>query len=136
MQIQSTNFSADAIAATSPAVAATFPLRETSASASAAKVAPDTSPPISTDIAANSFAGDASNNSDADIEQAVQAIDEALQPLGITLEFSRDDETHNIVIKVKDQTSGETLRQMPTEAMLHLSATIGSLQGKIFNRTI
>ncbi len=84
----------------------------------------------------NSVPQGTSADNTAAVEQAVRAVDEALQPLGITLEFSRDQDTHAVVIKVKDQISGDVLRQIPSEAMLHLSATLGNLRGKLFDRTV
>jgi flagellar protein FlaG len=68
------------------------------------------------------------------LEQAVRSLEEAVRAFNITLNFSRDDETGAIVIKLIDQHSGEIVQQIPTEATLHLSAVLGKLQGQFFNR--
>ena len=58
----------------------------------------------------------------------------AVQDENIALNFSRDEETGTIVVKLIDQTSGETVQQIPAEALLHLSAALGKLQGQLFDR--
>lgn len=67
-------------------------------------------------------------------EDALSALSEAVQALNIRLNFSRDDETGSIVIKLVDQSTGETVQQIPQEALLHLSAALGKLQGKLFDQ--
>ena len=61
------------------------------------------------------------------------AFEEAVKVANISLNFSRDEETGAIVTKLVDQTSGETVQQIPTEASLHLAAAIGKLQGQILD---
>jgi flagellar protein FlaG len=63
----------------------------------------------------------------------LQPLEEAVKVANISLNFSRDEETGNIVIKLVDQTSGETVQQIPSEATLHLSAALSKLQGQIFD---
>ena len=70
-----------------------------------------------------------------DIEKAVRTLNKAAADYDIALQFSRDDETGKIVIKMVRQGTGEVLQQMPNEAMLHLSAVLGKLQGQLFERT-
>ena len=68
------------------------------------------------------------------IEQAIKSLADAVQDYDITLNFSRDEETGAIVIKLIDQQSGETVQQIPTEVTLRLSAALGKLQGQLFSR--
>ena len=68
------------------------------------------------------------------IEQAIKSLAEAAQDFDIALNFSRDEETGAIVIKLIDQQSGETVQQIPTEVTLRLSAALGKLQGQLFSR--
>lgn len=70
-----------------------------------------------------------------DVEQAVRALNKAAEAYDIRLQFSRDDDTGKIVIKMVRQGTGEIVQQMPDEAMLHLSAVLGKLQGQLFART-
>lgn len=68
-------------------------------------------------------------------EAAAQAVAEAIRETPIELQFSRDDDTGTIVIKLVNQHSGEMVQQIPTEALLRLSAALGQAQGKLFDRT-
>lgn len=77
---------------------------------------------------------------DPELKETLRSLDEAVKPYNIALNFSRDDETGTIVIKLVDQTTGETVKQIPSEVRLHLSASLGKLQadklqGKLINRT-
>lgn len=66
---------------------------------------------------------------------AVDAFNKILEPVGVSLKFSRHNDTGAIVIEVLDPTSGEKLRQIPDEAILRLASELDKLQGRIFNRT-
>jgi flagellar protein FlaG len=68
-------------------------------------------------------------------EAAAQAVAEAIRETPIDLQFSRDDDTGTIVIKLINQQSGETVQQIPTEALLRLSAALGQAQGRLFDQT-
>ncbi|MFN0084356.1 MAG: flagellar protein FlaG [Blastocatellia bacterium] len=70
----------------------------------------------------------------ANVEDALRSLAEAVKAANIALNFSRDEETGSIVVKMVDQTSGETVQQIPAEALLHLSAALGKLQGQLFNQ--
>ena len=70
----------------------------------------------------------------SELEDAARAINAELEPYSVALEFSRDDETGATVVRVLDQRTGDVLRQIPQEALLRLSAALGELQGKIFDR--
>ena len=43
-------------------------------------------------------------------------------------------DTGTIVIKMVDQLSGETVQQIPSEALLRLSAALGKTQGQLFDQ--
>jgi flagellar protein FlaG len=68
-------------------------------------------------------------------EAAAQAVAEAIRETPIELQFSRDDDTGTIVIKLINQQSGETVQQIPAEALLKLSAALGHAQGRLFDQT-
>jgi uncharacterized FlaG/YvyC family protein len=67
------------------------------------------------------------------IQEAVDAFNRELKGSEIILKFSLDDESGGVVVQIVNQTTGETLRQFPSAEMLHLSATLGKLQGKLFS---
>lgn len=67
-------------------------------------------------------------------QEAALAVAEAVKEAQIDLQFSRDDDTGTIVIKMVDQASGETVQQIPSEALLRLSAALGKTQGQLFDQ--
>jgi len=68
-----------------------------------------------------------------DSEKVLKSFGEALKQANITLKFSRDDDTGMTVIKMIDQTTGETVTQLPSQAVLQISAYLGKLQGLVFS---
>lgn len=70
-----------------------------------------------------------------EVDENISKLAEAIQPFDIALKFSKDHETGAIVIEMINQTTGETLQQIPNAAMLRVSAVLGKLQGQIFNET-
>jgi flagellar protein FlaG len=92
---------------------------------------PGQRPETKTDASPSDQAG---QDQDRELEKAVRELDEAAKPLNISVEFSRDQETGSIVIKMVNATTGEKLRQIPAEATLQLAAALGKLQGRVFDR--
>ena len=68
-----------------------------------------------------------------EVDRVLSNLAAAIQPFDIALRFSKDRETGAIVIEMINQRTGETLQQIPNDAMLHVSAVLGKLQGMIFN---
>jgi flagellar protein FlaG len=68
--------------------------------------------------------------SDADLNE----LNHELTAHDIALQFSRDEETGTIVMKLVNSQTGESLRQIPNEVTLKLAATLGKLQGGLFDR--
>lgn len=66
--------------------------------------------------------------------KVIDSIQEAVGNANISLQFSQDEESGSIVIKLVDQNSGEMVEQIPSKAVLHLAAVLGKLQGQIFDR--
>ena len=69
----------------------------------------------------------------AETRRALQELAQAIEPFNISLKFTRDEETGTIVIQMINEQSGETLKQIPNQASLHVAATLSKLQGKLFN---
>jgi flagellar protein FlaG len=69
------------------------------------------------------------------VEAAVEAINRSLQPSNNALSFSVDQNSDRIVVKVVDSTSGETLRQIPSEEVLAIAESIDRYQkGLLFSQ--
>lgn len=60
-------------------------------------------------------------------------LQKALAQHDISLKFSKDDATNNIVVQMIDGRTGEAIRQFPTEVSLSLAANFIKLQGVFLN---
>lgn len=64
----------------------------------------------------------------AQLKTAVEKINSVLRQANRNLEFSVDDETKRVVVKVVDTETGELIRQLPSEETLAISRAIGEIQ--------
>lgn len=64
----------------------------------------------------------------AELKSAVAAINQAMQQSNQSLEFSVDTNTQRTVVKMVDTSTGELIRQFPTEAILAISRGIDQFQ--------
>ena len=62
----------------------------------------------------------------AEVEQAVDRLNDYVQLIRRDLQFSVDDETGETIVKVVDSESGELIRQIPSEQALAISKAIAS----------
>lgn len=85
-------------------------------------------------VAGQARANHASSEQSGKLEKVIDSIQEAFKSTNISLQFSQDEDTGSIVIKLVDQNSGEAVQQIPSEAVLRLAAVLGKLQGQIFDR--
>lgn len=71
---------------------------------------------------------------ESNLAQDLFALHQELRAHEIELQFSRDQETGQTVMKLVDQKTGDTLQQIPREVSLKLAAAFGKLQGNLINR--
>lgn len=69
----------------------------------------------------------------ADLEKAVTDIREFVQAAQRKLDFSIDDSTHRVVVKVIATDSGEVIRQIPSETALKLAQSLSSASHVLFD---
>jgi flagellar protein FlaG len=60
----------------------------------------------------------------AHFESAVSSLNNALQTVHRDLVFNLDEDSGHVVIKVMDSNSGELIRQIPTEEVLAIAASL------------
>ena len=72
--------------------------------------------------------------SEINLEEAARSLNDLLKPVNTSLQFHRDAATNRIVVEVIDLRSGQQLRQFPNEAILHLAAVLGRLQGHVIDQ--
>lgn len=63
------------------------------------------------------------------VEAAVKAVKDFIQPMAGNLEFIMDEETGDTIIKIVDSASGELIRQIPSKEMLEIAKALDRLQG-------
>jgi flagellar protein FlaG len=65
------------------------------------------------------------------VETAVKTINDAMLASSQSLEFSIDEDSKGIVVKVIDQDTREVVRQMPSKEALEIAKSIDKLQEKM-----
>lgn len=72
----------------------------------------------------------------AELEKAVKDIQDHVTSSQRNLEFSIDDTTHQVVVKVVATDTGEVVRQLPTEAALKLAQSLSDGNSLLFDTNI
>ncbi|MCB5188016.1 flagellar protein FlaG [Methylobacillus caricis] len=75
---------------------------------------------------------DPSQNS---VESAVKQINEFISPVMQSIQFSTDNDSGKVVVKVVDSETQKVLRQIPNEEVLQIAKTLGKLQGLVIRQT-
>ncbi|WP_020652752.1 flagellar protein FlaG [Massilia niastensis] len=77
----------------------------------------------------------ASPPSREDVSTAVKKLNEAMPASSQSLEFSIDDDSKEIVVKLIDQDTKEVVRQIPSEEALQIAKSIDKMQGLLIRQT-
>ncbi len=67
--------------------------------------------------------------------QYVQEVQARFDKMGTNLQFSIDNSSENVVVKITAKDSGELIRQFPSDAMLQLRNKLNDLVGMLFDGT-
>jgi flagellar protein FlaG len=78
---------------------------------------------------------DAGQASREDLAAALKKINAAMPVSAQSLEFSIDDESKDIVVKVIDQNTKEVVRQIPTKEALEIAKSLDKMQGLLIRQT-
>lgn len=68
------------------------------------------------------------------LEHATQKINAAMKELNQSLEFTIDQDSERLVLKVVDTQTKEVIRQMPSEETLEIAKAIDRLQGLLIKQ--
>ena len=68
------------------------------------------------------------------LETATKRVAEYVKPFNSGLQFSVDDDTKQVVVKVVDIQTKEVIRQIPSEEMMAMSKALDSLQGLLLRQ--
>ena len=66
------------------------------------------------------------------LEEAVVSMQDATQAMQRNLDFSIDESSGRMVVKVTDSASGDVIRQMPTEEALRLAESLDEMRSLLF----
>ncbi|BBB66505.1 flagellar protein FlaG [Undibacterium sp. YM2] len=103
---------------------------------------PDTSAPVSRSAAASTQTIDAvkavsSASAPPEFDKVTKAVDDinkTIQSLSQSLEFSVEEHSNKVVVKVVDLQTKEVLRQIPSEEALEISRSLDKLQGLLIKQ--
>lgn len=66
--------------------------------------------------------------------EELSKLQNVLEENNVSLKFSRDEKSGEIVVRMVDSVTGEAIRQLPTEVSLKLSAANTKLQGQFVDK--
>lgn len=92
----------------------------------------DSAEPSGEEPAAQAVAGEAQSVSREQVESAVSAIQEFVQSVRRNVNFTLDEGSGRIVVKVTDASSGNIIRQMPSEEALQLAESLEEVRSLLF----
>ena len=72
----------------------------------------------------------------ATLTGAVKKLNEYVAPALQTIEFSIDDESDRILVKVVDTETQKVLRQIPNEEVLAITRSLDKLRGLVIRQTV
>ncbi len=72
---------------------------------------------------------------EATLSKAVKMLNDHVAPALQSIEFSLDQETDRMIVKVVDTATQKVLRQIPNEEVIAISKTLGKLQGLMIKQT-
>lgn len=70
----------------------------------------------------------------ADVQNAVERINESLPPSSQGIEFAVDADSERVIVKVVDRETREVLRQMPTKEALEIAKALDRNQGLLIRQ--
>ncbi|MDR3482771.1 MAG: flagellar protein FlaG [Burkholderiaceae bacterium] len=101
-----------------------------SSSGSAATVTVDKSSTVA------QASGAQSEPSIAQVSQAVQKINKAMESQAQGIEFSMDSSSHRIVVKIVDQQNNQVIRQIPSKEALAIADSLDQTQGLLIKQQV
>lgn len=70
------------------------------------------------------------------VEEAIRTLNDSIELNPNKLKFSVDSVSKKIMIVVTDEVTGETVRQVPAEALLRVAHNIEAMKGILFDKVL
>ena len=80
--------------------------------------------------------GDSSKLTREDVEDMVEALEDFANTVQTRLNFSIDDSTEDVVVKIMDKETDEVIKQFPAEEILKLREKMQDLSGLLFSTNV
>ena len=77
----------------------------------------------------------ASEPSADELSAAVKKLNDSMSASAQSLEFSIDQDSKRVVVKLIDQNTKEVVRQIPSAEALQMAKSIDKMQGRLINQT-
>jgi flagellar protein FlaG len=71
-----------------------------------------------------------------ELDEAVKQLNEQVRKNSYNLNFSVDDATNYVVVKVKNTDSGDVIRQIPSETVLRVAHNIEAVKGMLRDQEV
>ena len=71
-----------------------------------------------------------------DVEEMVEALEDFANTVQTRLNFSIDDDTEDVVVKIVDKETDEVIKQFPAEELLELREKMQDLSGLLFSTNV
>jgi len=78
------------------------------------------------------FSGNDANPDKQQVSEAVKNMNDFLQMVRRTLQFTMDEDSGRMVVQIKDAETDQVIRQIPPENMLKLAKELDKLNGLLF----
>ena len=105
--------------------------RSATGAAVAGHVAAATSAPVE-----NATQADQTRAQAEAVKSAVEKANKVVQASARDIEFSVDNSTNDVVVKVVDQATKQVIRQIPSEEMLRIAQALDHLQGLLVKQKV
>lgn len=110
--------------------------RENFAATDATQNTPQTAVSRPTDAASLSTRNENEQDQRQKLQDSVEALNEFIKPQNTTLQFSIDDESDTVVVKVTDKETKEVIKQFPSEEALELAKALDKLKGLLVQQKV
>jgi flagellar protein FlaG len=80
--------------------------------------------------------GDQTKLTREDVEEMVEALEDFANTVQTRLNFSIDDDTEDVVVKIMDKETDEVIKQFPAEEILELREKMQDLSGLLFSTNV
>jgi len=80
--------------------------------------------------------GDQTKLTREDVEEMVEALEDFANTVQTRLNFSIDDGTEDVVVKIMDKETDEVIKQFPAEEILKLREKMQDLSGLLFSTNV